>query len=120
MKTLTNTVGRILFSVPFLVLGIFHFVYTGKLAGMLAGWPVPEVFVYIAGAGLLLGAIAIIINRYARLAAWLLALELLIIILGVHVPQLMDPKTHMAGLTAIVKNTGLIGGALMAAGILKN
>ncbi|HYW96000.1 MAG TPA: DoxX family membrane protein [Bacteroidales bacterium] len=120
MKSLTTTVARIIFAIPFLIFGIFHFMNMTQMAGYLSEWPLAKFFVIFSGVGFILASIAMIINRFARLAALLLALELLIIILAIHVPGLSNPDMMQMNITAILKNTGLIGGALMVAGFSKN
>ncbi len=120
MKTFTTTIARIIFAIPFLIFGLMHFINNAGIAGYIQGWPIASVLVYLSGAAFILGSIALIFNWYARLAAFLLALEVLIITLSVHVPGLANPDMMQLNFTAILKNTGLIGGALMAAGISRN
>ncbi len=120
MKTFTSTFARILFAIPFFVFGLMHFFHGAQLATMLKAWPASLVWVYIAGAGFILASIAMIINRYARLAAFLLALEILIITLFIHVPGLSNPEMMQLNFSQLLKNIGLIAGALMVAGFSKN
>ena len=112
--------ARSLFAIPFLVFGFIHLSKGPALAGLLTGWPAPVLFVYIAGAGFILAGIAFIINRYVKLAAWLLALEILIITLIIHVPGLGNPETMQMNLSHLLKNIGLIAGAIMIVGFSKN
>ncbi len=120
MKNTILTFARTLFAIPFLIFGFIHLSKGPAMAGLLMGWPVPVLFVYIAGVGFILAGVAFIINRYVKLAAWLLALEILIITLAVHVPGLSDPHMAQLNLSQILKNTGLIAGALMIAGFSRN
>lgn len=117
MTMLTGKVARILFAIPFIMFGIFHFTSASDMAGMLAGWPMAEIMVYISGAGLLAGGIAIILDKKTRLACLLLALLMLIIVLAIHVPGLSNPDTMMMSMSMMLKDIGLIGGALILAGI---
>ncbi len=120
MMTLTGKIARIIFAVPFAIFGIFHFMNAGAMAGMLQGWPFAELLVYFTGLCLIAAALAMIFNKYARLAGLLLALLLLIIVLFVHMPGLGDPEMMQRSMSAILKDVSLIGGALMVAGILDN
>ena len=120
MLTLTGKIARIIFAVPFTIIGIFHFMNAGSMAGMLQGWPFAELLVYFTGLCLIAAAFAIILNKYARLAGLLLALLLLLIVIFVHMPGLGDPEMMQMSMTNILKDVSLIGGALMVAGILNN
>lgn len=120
MMTLTGKVARIIFAVPFAIFGFFHFMNAGAMAGMLPGWPFSELLIYFTGLCLIAAAIAIVFNKYARLASLLLALMLLIIVLFVHMPGLGDPDMMQRSMSAMLKDISLLGGALMVAGILDN
>ena len=120
MKKLTGKPAQVLFAIPFAVFGLFHFMNAGTMAGMLGGWPAAEFLVYLSGAGLIAAAIAIIINKYARLACLLLAAELFIIVVATQIPMLANPEMAQMATMNILKDISLIGGALMVAGILDN
>lgn len=113
MHTLTHVVGRILFGIPFVVFGVFHFINAGALVGAVPGFlPFPLVFVYITGAAMVLAGVSIISKKKIRTACLLLALLLLIYIVLVHVPGL--PNQLSVG--ALLKDLALLGGALTLAG----
>ena len=116
MNVLTNIGGRILFSVPFLVFGIFHFMNANQMAGMV---PLPGgiFWVYLTGAAQILAAISIYTKIQGKLAMLLLALLLLIYIAAVHIPNLGNPQMSQFALTSLLKDAGLMGGALILAGI---
>lgn len=120
MATLTGKLARIIFALPFLIFGIMHFMAGNEMAGILAGWPGAVYFVYFSGLCLILAAIAIIIDKKAKLASLLLALLLLIIIIVVHLPGLNDPATMQMSMSNALKDLGLMGGALIIAGISTN
>ena len=83
---------------------------------MLAGWPAPLFFVYLSGAGLILAALAIAFNRYARLAALLLAVELGLFILTIHIPGVIRGGEMMQmSFMSLLKDLALLGGALLIA-----
>ena len=117
MKTLSS-LGRFVYAVPFIIFGIFHFMYASQMAGMMPSfWPVPEGLVYISGLGLILAGASIILNIKARLATMLLALFLLIVILGVHIPALGAGSKE--AMSSLLKDVALLGAALTYSGILK-
>lgn len=55
--------------------------------------PAPKVFIYSTGAALILAAVAFIIDRYAKLAGYLLCLLLLVIVFTVDLPGIIGAKT---------------------------
>lgn len=118
MKSLT-TIGRIIYAIPFIIFGINHFMYVNSMAGMLSGWPAPEILVYISGAGMILAGIAIITKLYAKTACLLLALMLLIFIVALHLPGLGNEATRAGAMGGLLKDTSLLGAALTYAGLLK-
>ena len=120
MKKLTGKPAQVLFAIPFAIFGLFHFMNAGEMAGMLGGWPAAVFLVYLSGAGLIAAAVAIIINKYARLACLLLAAELFIIVVATQIPMLANPEMAQMATMNILKDISLIGGALMVAGILDN
>lgn len=103
------------------IFGVFHFLGGADMAGALAGWPFALFLVYVSGAGLILGAIAIVLNRYARLAATLLAVEIGIFILALHLPGVLagGEGVQMA-LMGTLKDLALVGGALVIASHMTN
>ena len=56
--------------------------------------PAPKIFTILSGIGLLLVAIAFIIDRFARLAGYLLAVLLLTIVFVVDIPGAIGAKDH--------------------------
>jgi uncharacterized membrane protein YphA (DoxX/SURF4 family) len=120
MKTLTN-IGRIVYAIPFLIFGIFHFMNAGGMAErILNGWPANVFIVYLTGAALILASISIIINKLARTASLLLALFLLLTIALVHLPGLANEDTMQMAMSNALKDMGLMGGAIILAGLLKS
>lgn len=120
MKLLTTTIARILFCVPFLVFGLFHLMNANQMAGMIPPWlPGGIVWVYISGLGMLAAAVAILTKRQDQLACLLLAGMLFIFILTLHLPGLSNPDPMMAqmAMSGLLKDTGLMGGALTYAGL---
>ena len=113
----TRTVARALFAVPFVASGIFHLI---KAEGMAPAVPIPggAVWIYVTGAALLAGGIGVMTRILGLWAALGLALLLLLFILTVHVPALGDPATRQTAMVGVLKDIGLLGGALTWAGLL--
>ncbi len=116
-----HCVGRFLFAIPLLVFGVFHFLNGQSMVGMLAGWPFALFLVYVSGAGLILGAIALMLNRFARLAAILLAVEIGLFVLTLHLPAMLagGAGAQMSMMSAL-KDLALVGGALALAASMTN
>jgi uncharacterized membrane protein YphA (DoxX/SURF4 family) len=116
MNTLTTT-GRIIYGIPFILFGIGHFINASKMAGYV---PIPggAIWIYVTGAALVLAGIAAITKFQGQLAMLLLALLLFIFIVTIHIPNLLKPETMQMGLMGVYKDLGLMGGALLLAGIL--
>jgi len=121
MNTLTGIVARVLFALPLAVFGFNHFMYGKMMTGMVPGFLPGKLFwVYVTGLGLILAAVSIIINKLTKTASLLLALLILSIALFVHLPGVFNPETMMSSLPQFLKDTIIVGGALILAGISKN
>ena len=132
MNVLTTTVARILFALPFLIFGLMHLSNGDKMTEMIPSFvPAPLIMNYIAGAGMALAAIAVIIKKKGDLACLLLALQMLLFIVLLHIPKIMqvpefvemmggnEEMTMATGMVHTLKDLGLMAGALTYAGILK-
>lgn len=114
------SLGRWFFAVPFSVFGLFHFMGAEAMAdtAIPAYMPVKIVWVYLTGAGLVAASVAMLTGKYDKLAAVLLAVFLLIMVVLIHSQTAMmsaDPRTSNMGLSNLLKDISLAGGALMYA-----
>lgn len=117
MKIL-GTLGRIIYAIPFVVFGVLHFMNASSMAAsILTGWPYAIILVYISGAALILGGIAILFGIFGRLAGILLAILLLVFILAIHLPG-VQAGNQMA-LSGMLKDAALLGAALSYAATMK-
>lgn len=108
------SVGRWLFPIPFAMFGLIHFMDTTQMADRIPSYlPVPIAWVYLAGLGLIGAAVAMLLGKYDKLAATLLAVELLLFILMIHLPKLVgsDPSA----MSHMLKDLSLAGAAMMYA-----
>jgi uncharacterized membrane protein len=130
MKYLT-TLGRILFALPFGILGLNHFLMKSYYLGMVSTFiPGGGYTIIIVGLALIAASISIIAKKYIPLSCLLLALLLFIFILTIHIPGLFDStevtilSTHTKfstlALIELMKDASLMGGALMIAGIYRD
>ena len=129
MKYLT-TIGRILFALPFGILGLNHFLMQSYYTGMISTFiPGGGYTIIITGLALIAACISIIAKKYIQISCLLLALLLFIFILTIHIPGLfdsnpvkilnMDTKVSTLALIELFKDISLMGGALMIAGIYR-
>ncbi|HAF27546.1 MAG TPA: DoxX family protein [Bacteroidales bacterium] len=121
MKNLTTT-GRVLFALPFAIFGLNHFLMVDFFTGMLNSFiPGTSFTIILTGFALIAASISIIIKKYIKLSCILLAILLLLFIITIHIPKLFaeDEVTRMVSMVALLKDTSLMGGALMIAGIYK-
>ena len=114
MKNLA-IIGRILFALPFGIMGLNHFLMKDYFLGMMSSFiPGGAYTVLLTGAILILASILIILNFNLKLVCYGIALLLLIFILSIHIPQLYTSNWQIA-LIELLKDTGLMGGAIMIA-----
>lgn len=117
MKNLA-ILGRILFALPFGIIGLNHFLMTDVFLGMMSTFiPGGAYTILLTGALLITFSISIMLNKFIKIACFGLAALLFIFILSIHIPGLfnIDPKVSQFALIELLKDTALMGGALMIA-----
>ncbi|TVP77505.1 MAG: DoxX family protein [Gemmatimonadales bacterium] len=108
-------IGQILFALPILAFGIMHFPAAGDMAGMVPGWvPGGILWVYLTGVALIAAAVSFLIGKYTVEAGIALAVLLGSFVLTIHLPGVMNPETADMAMPNLLKDVGLMGGALMA------
>ena len=106
------TLGRIFFAVPFFMFGVAHFRMAEEMATIVPNYlPYGIYWVYFTGLVLLLAAIAIVAKMWMQWACYGLAIFLAFVICMVHLPSMLAGSDM--GLTALLKDLGLLGGALV-------
>lgn len=110
-------IGRVLFMLPFLVLGFGHFMNADAMSGMVPTWVPGGIFwVYLTGAFNIAAAIAIVSGFKARLAGILLGVLLITYALTIHLAGVMsatDEGMKMMAMSNMLKDLGLAGGAFI-------
>jgi len=122
MKHLT-TAGRILFALPFGIMGLNHFIMYNYLVGIAStfipggGWTV-----IIAGLALIAACISIIVKKFIQLSCLMLAVLLFIFVLTIHIPALFDanPEKFNFAFFGLFTNLALMGASLFIAGIYRD
>jgi len=105
--------GRLLFSLIFLLAGINHF--SPQTIGYAAsqGVPVASVIVPLSGVIALLGALSILLGYRARIGAWLIALFLVGVTPMHKFWGITDPVLQQMQMAMFMKNLAMLGGALL-------
>ena len=122
MKNLISTrVAIIIFAIIIAFFGANNILNARHMAANVPSFlPASNWMVYISGAGFLLAALAFIIDRYAKLAGYLLALLLLIIVVSVDVPGIVHAVSRpvkMLFVTNMLKDAALAMAAVLIADI---
>ncbi|HEX2936902.1 MAG TPA: hypothetical protein VHO72_16210 [Bacteroidales bacterium] len=118
MKLQLTTIGRILFALPFGLLGINHFIMKNYYLMMVTSViPFLGFSVLLVGLILIIASISIIMNKMVQLSCWALAILLLMFIAFIHIPNLFNEATQTIALIELMKDTALLGGSLMIAGM---
>lgn len=115
-------IGRILFAIPIIAIGLTHFLMTPDFLIKLENSLIPGSMytVLLSGAMLIIASIFIIINKYVRIACLWLAGMLFIIITTIHIPNLLHPELFKMALMELLQDTALLGASLMIAYYLEN
>jgi putative oxidoreductase len=112
------SLGRWIFPLPFAIFGLFHFMDSQVMADLVVPTylPAKTVWVYIAGAGLIAASVSMILGKYDKLAATLLACFLLLIIFTVHAPNAAGHTlSSQTSLSSLLKDLALAGAAMLYA-----
>ena len=116
---MTTKIGRILFAIPFAIFGLLHLTSADKMAAYV---PIPggEFWVYLTGVAMLAAAVSIVIGKFTNLACYGLAALMFVFIVTQHIPGLSDPQRMQMAMGGLLKDMGLLGGALLLAGTYDN
>ncbi len=117
MNKLT-TLGRFLYAIPFAIFGINHFFMMDYYMGLLTSFiPHTAFILLLVGVLLIAASISIMTGKLIRLSTILLAALLFIFILTIHIPHLVHGVDKTETIINLLKDTSLMGGSLMIAGI---
>lgn len=112
-------IGKIVYAVPFAIFGLFHFIAAPAMSGIVPSYiPFPIVWVYLTGLSLIAASVSIITGIKTHLATILLAVLLGIFVILVHLPG--AAAGNQASTAALLKDTALLGAALLIAGTTKD
>ena len=122
MNNTLVAIGRIIFAIAIAYMALGHFTATKDMEMMvpafLSGIALP--LTYFTGVCVLLAAVSFIINKWTRWSGLFMALFLLLTILLVHAPGFSDPAIMKVSMGNAARDAGLMGAALMIAGVSKS
>jgi putative oxidoreductase len=108
-------VGRICFSIVFILSSISHFNGADLPYAIQAGVPMARVLVPLAGVLLLVGGVSVLVGFHAKLGAWLLVLFLVPVTPTMHnFWAVKDPMMHAMQMVNFMKNLSMLGAALLS------
>jgi uncharacterized membrane protein len=118
---IVSRIAIYLLSIVLIIFGIFHYKYPYDLLVYLPGFlPGGAFWVYLTGTAFILVGISLLVNKYVKIASYLLAFILLIFILTIHIPNAInagDATFRQIALINVLKDTAIMGFALhLAAG----
>ena len=114
MKNLA-VIGRILFALPFLVMGLNHFFMTDLLVGMMSSFiPGGGFTILLTGLIMIAASISIMLNKFVKIACYSIAGLLFLFITTIHIPGLFTANWQLS-LIELVKDMGLLGGSILIA-----
>jgi putative oxidoreductase len=120
MKNL-KIIGRVLFGLPFGILGLNHFFMKNYYLGMVTSFiPGSGYSILVVGIVLILVSVSIILNKYIRTACITLAILLALFIVTIHIPNIFVKENSTIAMIDLMKDTALMGGALLIAGLYGN
>lgn len=103
--------SRVIFALSMIAFGVAHFAYVKLTAGLVPKWlPAPLFWAYFTGCTYIAAGVAMLIGRYARLAAYLATAQIGLFTLLVWVPVVLA-----AGFNAQQWNEFVISWAMTAA-----
>jgi putative oxidoreductase len=109
-------IGRLFFSLIFILASFGHFTQEYIQYGASAGVPFPHLLVPLSGIISLLGGLSILLGYKALYGAWLIIIFLIPVTIMMHkFWGLTDPVAAKMQEIAFMKNLGLLGGAFLIA-----
>jgi putative oxidoreductase len=107
-------VGRVLYSLIFLMTPLAHFsAGTIAYAGQ-SGVPMPGILVPLSGVIGFLGGLSVLLGYQAKRGAWLLVVFLIPVSFTMHAFwNVQDPMMHQDQLAHFMKNVSMLGAALL-------
>ena len=109
-----KNLGKFMYIIPIGIFGLMHMASAQQMTGMVPAWlPLKLILVYITGLSLIAATVALIINKKVKLAMTLLAVELLLFVVLIHVVAVVGGNEMQMAM--VLKDTSMAGAALFIA-----
>ena len=109
-----KNLGKYLYIIPIGIFGLMHMANADQMTGMVPAWlPLKLIIVYVTGLTLIAATVALIINKKVKLAMTLLAVELLLFVVLIHVVAVVGGNEMQMAM--VLKDTSMAGAALYLA-----
>jgi len=109
-------IGRIIFSLSFLMAGFTHFMPQSIGYAAASGVPLANIIVPLSGILAFLGGLGVLLGYKAKLAGWLLVVFLIPVNFMMHnFWAVADPMQHQLQMAFFMKDLAMTGGALIIA-----
>ena len=109
-----KNLGKFMYIIPIGIFGLMHIASAQQMTGMVPAWlPLKLILVYITGLSLIAATVALIINKKVKLAMTLLAVELLLFVVLIHVVAVVGGNEMQMAM--VLKDTSMAGAALFIA-----
>jgi uncharacterized membrane protein len=104
--------GKFLFAIPFAVFGVMHLMMGANMAGMVPSFiPGGVLWVYLTGVALIAAPVAMLMNKMAKLATFLLGVLMLVFALSIHLVAVLGGDQMSMG--NLLKDLALAGAAFL-------
>lgn len=119
-KQIVSHIAIYILSIVMIIFGFYHLKYPSNMVEYVpSNLPGGIIWVKIVGVAFIIAAIAFVFNKFARIAAYLLAILLLIFVFAVHLPAYLHggmEETRQNAFIHMLKDTALAAFALHIAG----
>ena len=110
--------GRLFYSLIFVVAGFGHFTHQEIAYAAAQGIPLASVLVPVSGIMAIVGGLSILLGFHGKLGAWLLVLFLVPVTFTMHnFWAVKDPMMQQIQIAMFLKNISMLGSALFFAQI---
>jgi putative oxidoreductase len=105
--------GRLLYSLIFVVAGLGHFTHQEIAYAAAQGVPIASFVVPVSGVMAIVGGLSILLGFHGKLGAWLLVLFLVPVTFAMHnFWAVKDPMMQQIQMAMFLKNLSMLGSAL--------
>ena len=103
-----------MYIMPIGIFGLMHMAGAEQMSSMVPAWlPLKVIIVYLTGLSLIAATVAVVINKKVKLAMTLLAVELLLFVVLIHLMAVIGGNEMQIAM--VLKDTSMAGAAFYIA-----